>query len=35
MADYDIPGAQGWDLHHFYRAMAWLGEEAAWILGAP
>src|SRR5271168_2782515 len=27
MEDYDIPGAQGLDLHHFYRAMAWLGEE--------
>ena len=26
-ADYDIPGAEGLDLHHFYRAMAWLGEE--------
>ena len=27
MTDYDIPGADGLDLHHFYRAMAWLGEE--------
>lgn len=27
MADYDIPGLDGLDLHHFYRAMAWLGEE--------
>jgi transposase len=27
MEDYDILGAQGLDLHHFYRAMAWLGEE--------
>ena len=27
MEDYDIPGAEGLDLHHFYRAMAWLGEE--------
>jgi hypothetical protein len=27
MQDYDIPGAEGLDLHHFYRAMAWLGEE--------
>jgi transposase len=27
MGDYDIPGAEGLDLHHFYRAMAWLGEE--------
>ena len=25
--DYDIPGGEGLDLHHFYRAMAWLGEE--------
>ncbi len=25
MEDYDISGAEG--LHHFYRAMAWLGEE--------
>jgi hypothetical protein len=25
--DYDIPGAEGLGLHHFYRAMAWLGEE--------
>jgi hypothetical protein len=27
MADYDVPGAEGLELHHFYRAMAWLGEE--------
>ena len=27
MEDYEIPGAEGLDLHHFYRAMAWLGEE--------
>jgi len=27
MEDYDIPGAEGLGLHHFYRAMAWLGEE--------
>jgi hypothetical protein len=27
MEDDDIPGAEGLDLHHFYRAMAWLGEE--------
>ena len=27
MADYDITGVEGLDLHHFYRAMAWLGEE--------
>jgi hypothetical protein len=27
MAEYDIPGVDGLDLHHFYRAMAWLGEE--------
>ena len=25
--DYDIPGAGNLALHHFYRAMAWLGEE--------
>jgi hypothetical protein len=25
--DYDIPSAEELDLHHFYRAMAWLGEE--------
>ena len=25
-ADYTIPGAADLDLHHFYRAMAWLGE---------
>jgi transposase len=24
---YRIPGAEGIDLHHLYRAMAWLGEE--------
>ena len=27
MADYDIAGVDGLELHHFYRAMAWLGEE--------
>jgi hypothetical protein len=27
MQDYLIPGAEGLALHHFYRAMAWLGEE--------
>jgi hypothetical protein len=27
MTDYDIPDADGLALHHFYRAMAWLGEE--------
>ncbi len=27
MADYDIPGTDDLDLHHFYRAMAWLGEQ--------
>ncbi|MHC2791015.1 hypothetical protein ACVINZ_000027 [Mesorhizobium jarvisii] len=27
MADYGIEGAEGLALHHFYRAMAWLGEE--------
>jgi hypothetical protein len=26
-ADYKIEGREGLDLHHFYRAMAWLGEE--------
>jgi hypothetical protein len=25
-ADYAIPGSEELDLHHFYRAMAWLGE---------
>jgi IS4 transposase len=25
--DYRIPGVEGLELHHFYRAMAWLGEE--------
>lgn len=24
--EYRIPGAEGLDLHHLYRAMAWLGE---------
>src|SRR5450830_1612925 len=27
LEDYDILGVDGLDLHHFYRAMAWLGEE--------
>ncbi len=27
LADYAIPGSDGLALHHFYRAMAWLGEE--------
>jgi Transposase DDE domain len=27
MQDYLIPGAEGLALHHFYRTMAWLGEE--------
>jgi hypothetical protein len=27
MEDYDIAGSDGLELHHFYRAMAWLGEE--------
>jgi Transposase DDE domain len=27
MQDYAIPGIDGLALHHFYRAMAWLGEE--------
>jgi hypothetical protein len=37
MEDYDIPGAEGLDLDHFYRAMAWLrgtGGEAGWGAGA-
>ena len=25
LIDYDIPGVDGLALHHFYRAMAWLG----------
>ncbi len=29
LADYAIPGAEGLALHHFDRAMAWLGEELA------
>jgi hypothetical protein len=29
LADYAIPGAEGLALHHFYRAMAWLGEGLA------
>jgi hypothetical protein len=29
MADYRIAGIAGLQLHHFYRAMAWLGEEIA------
>ena len=27
--DYRIEGAEGLELHHLYRAMAWLGEELA------
>jgi hypothetical protein len=27
LVDYDIPGVDDLALHHFYRAMAWLGEE--------
>jgi hypothetical protein len=27
--DYAINGVEGLDLHHLYRAMAWLGEELA------
>jgi transposase len=27
MQDYAIPGSASLSLHHFYRAMAWLGEE--------
>ena len=29
MEAYRIHGAQDVDLHHLYRAMAWLGEELA------
>jgi hypothetical protein len=29
MGDYRIDGIEGLHLHHFYRAMAWLGEETA------
>jgi hypothetical protein len=29
MADYRIAGVDGLQLHHLYRAMAWLGEEMA------
>jgi hypothetical protein len=29
MADYRIAGIEDLQLHHFYRAMAWLGEEIA------
>ena len=29
MADYDIPEVSALQLHHLYRAMAWLGEELA------
>lgn len=29
MADYRIEGINGLELHHLYRAMAWLGEEIA------
>lgn len=29
MADYKLPCAEGLALQHFYRAMAWLGEEIA------
>jgi len=29
MEDYEIAGVDGLALHHFYRAMAWLGEELA------
>jgi transposase len=27
IADYKIPGSEGLQLHHLYRAMTWLGEE--------
>ena len=29
MSDYRIEGIDGLQLHHLYRAMAWLGEEIA------
>ena len=29
LVDYAIPESDGLQLHHFYRAMAWLGEELA------
>jgi hypothetical protein len=29
MSDYQIAGIDGLQLHHLYRAMAWLGEETA------
>jgi hypothetical protein len=29
IADYRIAGIEELQLHHFYRAMAWLGEEVA------
>jgi len=29
MADYQIAGIEELQLHHLYRAMAWLGEEIA------
>jgi hypothetical protein len=29
MTDYQIAGTDGLQLHHLYRAMAWLGEEIA------
>ena len=29
LSDYQIAGIDGLPLHHFYRAMAWLGEETA------
>ncbi|MEI7611205.1 MAG: transposase, partial [Rhodospirillaceae bacterium] len=29
LAGYRVEGIAGLDLHHFYRAMAWLGEELA------
>ena len=28
--DYRIEGTEGLELHHLYRAMAWLGEELPW-----
>lgn len=37
--EYEIPGTEKLDLHHLYRAMAWLGqplqEENEMVLGSP
>jgi hypothetical protein len=31
MGDYDIPGNEGLALHHFYRAMAWVGRPRGFV----